>query len=214
MPASSAIVWLVAGSDAAAQECQRLLEQSGQLDVRRVPLRASVEEHADLAANPDTGAIVIADTIARQVRGAYNSTVIADYLRALRVELPIFILCSDAAACEEPLAADGTFTVAELRRRPEVYAGRILRALGRYHAALSGRQQRLQELIDRQLAGSLSPAEAEELAELRADVERPSEVRLAKQAEQHAVDLADRRHLVEQLEALAEKLNRRNRDKS
>lgn len=210
MADANTLIWLIDGGDSAAAEQRRLLEQSGQLEVRRVPLRATVEEYADLAANVETGAVLVSQALERRSKGAYSSTAVADYLRTLRFELPIFIL-SPAGAAEEIPAADGLIVVEELQRRPEVYVGRILRAAGRYAEALSARQQRLQTLLDRQFEGSLTADEAHELAELRAEVERPTEVRLAKQAELQDVDRAEKRHLVEQLETLAEKLRSRKK---
>lgn len=207
MPDAHKLVWLIDGGEAAAAEYRRLFEQSGQLRVRRAPIRSSVDEYADLAADLETGAVIISEAIGRKTDGAYDGATIAEYLRALRAELPIFML-STSAATDIP-AADGMFTVEELRHRPEMYVGRILRAAGRYAEALTARQQRLKTLIDRQFEGSLSEEQAQELAELRADIERPAEVRLAKYAELHDIDRAEKKHLVEQLEALAEKLSSR-----
>ena len=45
--------------------------------------------------------------------------------------------------------------------------------MARYEEALDSRQRRLNELIDEKISGELSAEEEIELAELRADLERP-----------------------------------------
>lgn len=207
MDQAPAILWLIGGKKADAREQRQLLEQPPELEVRLVPLRERVEDYADLAANPDTGAVLISGTLWKRSDHAYTSVDVAAFLRSLRVELPIFLIGDDVE--DDDGAFDGVIDPRELRRRPELYRGRLLRATGRYQASLSAAQQRLQQLLDRQINGALTPDEAEELLALRALAERAAQVKLAKQVESLELDLAEKRAMVEQLEALAARLERR-----
>lgn len=208
MSTASATIWLVGGKKAEAREQKQLIEQLGALEVGIIPVRERADEYADLAANPDTGAVLISESIFKRSGHAYSGDDLATFLRTLRADLPIYLLTDDDDEAATG-SFDGVIAAADLRRRPEVYSRRLLRAAGRYQAALQGRQRRLQELLDRQIADTLSPADAAELAELRADAERAAQVKLAKHAERAELDLVERRTLVEQLEALAERLEGR-----
>jgi hypothetical protein len=210
MSDNPAIVWLVGSKKSDAREYRELLEASDNLQVAVVALRPRVEDYADLAANSDTGAIILSDSIRRRSDKAYSSGDVAAYLRALRAQLPIFVLSEDDAAEDDP-AVDAIFAARDLRKRPEAYTTRLMRAIGRYQDAMSAHQQRLQALLDRQIAGALTAEEAEELARLRSSSERAAQVKVAKQAESQEVDLLEKRELVSQLEALATKLEGRRR---
>ena len=61
----------------------------------------------------------------------------------------------------------------EIRKSAPEYVARILRSMQRYEEAMTDRQKRLNDLIDRKLAGDLTKAEERELQELRKDIERP-----------------------------------------
>jgi hypothetical protein len=200
------IVWLIDGDRVAARQHQLLLQHNNALTVQLVPIRARVEDYADLAAHPETGAVLISRLVELYSGGVYNSAMIADYLRALRPDLPLFLLVDDGSGDVGGPSVDGAFSVADLYQQPDVYRRRLLRAVGRYEQAMSTRQQRLQVLLDADLAGTLDATGAEELAALRADFERAAEVSQAKRVAQHEVDLAEKRQLVTQLEAIAQQL--------
>jgi hypothetical protein len=200
------VCWLVGCDKLAAREWQSLLQRSQQLDVRVVPPLPRVEDYADLTVGGEAAAVLICASVVTQVEQVYSGATIADYLRALHPDLPIFLLDDGGSGEPDSASVDAVIAGDDLRDRPGVHSSRLLRAAGRYGAALSARQFRLQQLLDRQIAGTLDDAEAAELATLRADVERPAAVKAAKRAELHDVDLLEKRDLVDQLAALAEKL--------
>jgi hypothetical protein len=216
MSTAPALIWLVGGKKADAREQKQLLEQAAELQVVLVPLRERVDEYADLAANPDTGAVLLSASLWKRSDHTYSSADLAAFLRSLRPELPIYLITSEPD--DDIDAFDGVLMARELRKRPDVYGPRLLRAAGRYQTALSERQRRLQELLDRELAavsGDIAPlgaAEIDELAALRADMERAAQFKVAKHTERLELDLLERRNLVEQLEALTERLARQQHD--
>ncbi len=200
-----AVIWLVGGKKADSQEHKRSIEQAEPLDARLVALRERVEDYTDLATSPLTGAVLISDSIWKKSGRVYSGADVATYLRTLRPELPIYLLSDDDEDTGDG-SFDGVISAKELRKRPEVYTSRLLRAVGRYKLSLDERQQRLQTLLDRQTNGSLTLIEGEELDELRAFTERPAQVSVAKQAKRLEFELAEKRNLVRRLEALAERL--------
>jgi hypothetical protein len=194
----------VGGKKAEAQEQRRLIEQADALEVVLVPLRERVDEYADLAANHQTGVVLLSASLWKKSGHAYGSADVASFLRTLRPALPIFLLSDDEE--DDHSAFDGVIGLKDLRRRPHVYASRLQRAAGRYRDDLDERQRRLQALLDRQVDEALPPDEADELDDLRAFAERPAQVNVAKQARRLELELAEKRNLVRRLEALAERL--------
>ncbi|MCU0490094.1 MAG: hypothetical protein MUD01_00695 [Chloroflexaceae bacterium] len=203
------LLWLIDGAASETRHYKRQLERTHQLHVQAVPLRSAVVEYADLAANPHTGAVIISQKIGQQTNGSYDSATIADFLRTLREELPLFLLASSEAEDTSPVF-DGVLLAAQLEQRPEVYIPRLLRAAGRYEQALSARRRRTKELLDQQVLGALAVDEEAELAALRSYFERPADIKLAKRIEKRDAELSEKRSLVEQLESLAQKLEQAN----
>lgn len=211
------LVALVGGAKSDAREVKARLEESGRLVVHVLPLRATVEDYADLAANGLVGAVVIGRVRARRTEGGYNSIDLADYLRALNDRLPLFYLADDedTSAVNGAAAFDAIFYLDQVRREAEAHVSRLLRAIGRYGAALSARQARLRELLDRQqdtlLGSGLEESEQAELEELRRQIERPLEARVAKYVERQNEALIEQKSMVAQLEALASQLGKASR---
>jgi predicted MPP superfamily phosphohydrolase len=200
-------IWLVGLKKADARDYRQLLEESGPLRAELVPVRPGVEEYADLAASPELGIVLIGQALWKKSDRTYTSVDLALFLRALRAELPIFLV-GDGHASDDEGAFDAVIADADLRERPRAVAARLLRAAGRFEAARSTRQERLQGLLDRQIAGTLTPAESADLDALRADYERAAQLKVARAVESQELDLLEKKALVEQLELLAMKLER------
>jgi predicted MPP superfamily phosphohydrolase len=209
------IIWFIHGSKAEARDDIALLASSGQLIVRSVGLRPGVRDYADLVANPETGAILIGRITPRRTEEGYDSIALADFLRALRADLPIFFVTDhhDTDAADAAAAFDAVFKLADIRREPDAYIRRIQRAVGRYTQSLTRHQNRLRELLDRQYSTEspstvLSNSDLDELEELRRHTERPVDGRLARYIERQNAALREQQNLVDQLEALTEKLDK------
>jgi hypothetical protein len=210
MQASDAVLWLIAGKDDEADEIRALLTSESDLQVRIVKPRPALEEYNDLAAYDSTVAVIVGQLKRRRNDLSYDVIDLLDYLRTLRADLPLFLLTNkDTAELEDRAAsADAVFTLRDLTQRPQVYIGRIQRAIGRYQHALSQRQQRLRDLLDGQIADTLTPDEADELAELQAEIERAHESRVVKAVERQQRYLSEQKSLIAQLEAVADRLDR------
>jgi hypothetical protein len=210
MTLSDGVLWLIAGKDDEADAIRARLEAEGAFQVRIVKPRPALEDYSDLAADASTVGVIVGQLKRRRNDLNYDVIDLIDYLRALRADLPLFLLTNkDTAELEDRAAsADAVFTVRELEQRPQVYTSRMQRTIGRYQQALSQRQQRLRELLDRQIADTLSPDESDELADLQAELERAHESRVVKAVERQQRYLSEQRSLVAQLEAVADRLDR------
>lgn len=219
MSETTSHVVLIGASKSDARECKALLEGSKQLTVRPIGLRVAVEDYADLAVAAEVGAVIIGRIKARRTESGYSSLLVADFLRSLREQLPIFYLAddSDTAAASRAAAIDAVFFLDDLRREPEAYVSRLLRAMGRYGQALTAQQQRLRTLLDRQngevLGGAVDASELQELEALRRTIERPIETKIAKHVERQQAALIEQQSLVAQLEAMSERLEKASRTK-
>jgi hypothetical protein len=166
---------LVEDSDEDADLFQQLLELTGEIKVEHIRVRPGIADYADMAADPETGAVIVDERLGEYAGVNYTGMKVAEFLRGLRPELPIYILTNYAN--EIPVGEGGTVeNIVDknaLRKAPLVHIKRILRAMQQYEAALTEQQQRFRELIDRKLSGDLDESEEIELQQLRVAVERP-----------------------------------------
>jgi DNA-binding NarL/FixJ family response regulator len=172
------VIWLIEDDENDAEEYKRFLEQSGQLKIVFESPRPAVIDYAELLTDPDTVAFIIDQRLSDFANAPYEGLDLADYLRTLRPELPIFILTNYAGNDElesKGQSADSIIKKEILRDHTDVVVARILRSIQRYEAALTEKQQRLKTLIDRKIAQGLTEAEEQELQSLREDIERPLE---------------------------------------
>jgi hypothetical protein len=201
-------VWLIEDNDGDAQLYERLLERSHQLDVESVGVHPSVDDYAYLVADPRTGAVLIDHHLSDGAGVPYEGTDVAEFLRMLRAELPIYILTNYGPDAEEQGsdAADSIIDKQNVRKHTEVYIARILRGMQRYDEALTGKKQRIKELVDKKIASGLNEEEERELTVLRADISRPVDLPLARQTEQHEVLLQQKEQQIGKLQDLASHL--------
>ena len=181
------IVWLIEDDEEQADQYGRLLEiaSGNQFKVNYVAVKPRLTDYADLLADDRTGAIIIDQRLSELSGVAYEGIEVAEFLRTVRPELPIFILTqhsNDDLLLEKEESVEFVMGKDDLTKRDAAYAARILRNIGRYEAALNKKQLRLKELIDLKLSDGLNEEEEEELQKIRADFERP----LAQQIEQQA----------------------------
>ncbi len=202
------IVWLIAADDAAGKEAQRLLRRAKALHVEQVRPQSSVEQYAALAADPRTGAMLIEYSLAGATPAPYDGVALANYMRVLRPDLPIFVLTDafDALMDQGGAVFDGIITQEQFRAHPHVYATQLLRSVQRFDAALTARQQRFRMLLDRQGAGTLTPPETDELGVLQASMERPLNLALAAHADRAEENLGQQQAMVRELRRIADKL--------
>lgn len=168
-------VWLVEDSATDAEEYTRFLERSGKLRITLSPIFETVDEYRILANNPAVGAVIVDKLLGEHAGVSYGGLEIATFLRTFDPALPVFILTNypgpDLDA--EGDAVDLVIEKHQVRNYADTYVARILRRMGQYHESLNARQTRLRELIDLKLSKRLDSAEAEELATLRREIERP-----------------------------------------
>jgi len=153
----------------------RLFEQQGGFEIRGIDPRefGKVENFADLASIGKVDAIVVDQRLDELSGVGYDGIDVADFLRSLRPEIPIYILTQyhdDLGS--RAMTVESIVDKKEFNRAPDVYAHRILRAVQRYREALSGKQWRIIELVDMKTRGTITPEFEEELEKLRAEVER------------------------------------------
>jgi hypothetical protein len=175
MDMTDKVVKLIEDSHEDADLHQQLLEAAGRIKVEYVPARPGVDDYADLAADPETGAVMIDERLGEFAGVDYTGLQVADFLRTLRPELPIYILTNYASEIADDQGESVEFIIDKktVRKAAKVYVARILRAMQQYEAALMKQQRRLKELIDRKLVGELSEEEETELQHLRTAIERP-----------------------------------------
>ncbi|HID62407.1 MAG TPA: hypothetical protein EYP49_06655 [Anaerolineae bacterium] len=171
----SKVVKLIEDDHQDADLYQQLLEAAGKIKIEYVPARPSVADYADLATDPETGAVMIDERLGEFAGVDYTGLEVADFLRTLRPELPIYILTNYANEIADDQGESVEFIIDKktVRKAAKVYVARILRAMQQYEVALTEQQRRFKELIDRKLAGELSEEEKTELQQLRAAIERP-----------------------------------------
>jgi hypothetical protein len=206
----SKVVKLIEDSHEDANLYRQLLEAAGEIRIEYVPARPGVADYADLAADPETGAVVIDERLGVYAGVDYGGLQVADFLRTLRPELPIYILTNYANEIADDQGESVEFIIDKkaVRSAAKVYAVRILRAMQRYEVALTEQQRRLKELIDRKLAGELSAEEGTELQQLRAAIERPFATAELEHERLWDEELQQQRELLEQLEQIARGIRR------
>jgi FixJ family two-component response regulator len=210
MDTMSKIVKLVEDSHEDADLYGQLLEAAGEINIEYVPARPGVADYADVAADPETGAVIIDERLSEFAGVDYTGLEVADFLRTLRPELPIYILTNYANDIPDDQGESVEFIIDKktVRKAAKVYVVRILRAMQQYEAALMEQQRRLKELIDRKLADELSEEEEAELQQLRATIERPFALAEIEQGRQWHEELRQQKELLEQLEQIAKGIRR------
>ncbi len=204
----SKVVKLIEDSYEDADLYRQLLEAAGEIKIEYVPARPGVADYADLAADPETGAVVIDERLGVYAGVDYTGLQVADFLRTLRPELPIYILTNYANEIADDQGESVEFIIDKktVRNAARVYAVRILRAMQQYEAALTKQQRRLKELIDRKLAGELSKEEEVELQQLRAAIERPFAPAEIEQDRRWDEELQRQEEQLERLEKIAQEI--------
>jgi FixJ family two-component response regulator len=210
MDMMSKVVKLIEDSHEDADLYRQLLEAVGEIKMEYVPARPGVADYADLAADPETGAVIIDERLSEYAGVDYTGLQVADFLRTLRPELPIYILTNYANEIADDQGESVEFIIDKktVRKAAKVYVARILRAMQQYEAALMEQQRRLKELIDRKLAGELSVKEGAELQQLRAAIERPFATAELEHERLWHEDLQQQRELLERLEQVARGIRR------
>lgn len=174
------IVWLVEDDPVQANQYSRLLELAshGQLKVKFVPVREVLEDYGSLLAEPETAAIILDQRLGEQSGVNYQGIDAAEYLRALKPEIPIFILTqhgSDDLLLSKEESVEFVIDkedLSDLSHKAEVHAIRILRAIGRYEESLTEKQRRMSQLVDKMISEGLDAAESAELSQIRAEFQR------------------------------------------
>lgn len=209
--AETEIVWLVEDDAEQADQYGRLLEigSGHQFKVNYVAVRPHITDYAALLADGRTRAIIIDQRLSELSGVPYEGIEVAEFLRALKPNLPIFILTqhgNDDLLLEKEGAVEFVMGKDELIKRDTTYATRILRNIGHYEAALSKQQARLKELIDHKLAGELTTAEEVELQKIRADFERPFSVQLSSQESAWQAEKSSRAEFLQQLQQITQNI--------
>lgn len=210
MSAISRIVKLIDDDQQDADLYQQLLEATGEISVECVPARSGVGDYANLAADPETGAVLIDERLGELAGVDYTGLEVADFLRTLRPELPIYILTNYANEIPDGQgeSVEAIIDKKTLQNAPKVYVVRILRAMQQYEAALSDQQRRFKELIDCKLAGELSEEEEVELQQLRAAIERPFASAEIEHERRWGEELRQQKELLNKLEQITQGIQR------
>jgi DNA-binding NarL/FixJ family response regulator len=201
-------VWLIDDVKTAADEYKRFLERSKKLIVGHLTPLPSMQSYGDLINHPQTRAFII-DQRLDKAKVPYEGIQLADHLRSLRPELPIFILTGwpdDVEGRDESVEA--IIPKDRVRKHPDVYVARILRCINRYEEALTEKQRRIKELIDLKIADRLSSEAEEELESLRADIERPAGSILAEQEARREAEFKRQAEFLERLEELTQEFRK------
>lgn len=206
-------VWLVEDSPTDAEEYTRFLERSGKLKVTPCDVFESLDEYRVLANNPAVGAVIVDKLLGEHAGVGYGGLDIATFLRTYDPGLPVFILTNYPGP---DLDADGDAVDLVIEKHlvrdfADTYVARILRRMGQYHDALNARQQRLRELIDLKLDGRLNEADAEELAALRREIERPGAELIDQFQDAQKESLSRDKEFLAELTSVVEDLRRANR---
>lgn len=205
------IVWLIEDDEEQADQYGRLLEIASdhQFMVHYVAVKPRITDYAELLADSHTRAIIIDQRLSELSGVPYEGIEVAEFLRALKPELPIFILTqhsTDDLLLEKEQSVEFVMGKDELTKRDTAYAARILRNIGHYEAALSKQQVRLKELIDRKLSGELTTEEETELQKIRADFERPLAQKLAQQESTWEAEKITREEFLKELQQITQNI--------
>lgn len=206
-------VWFVEDDKDEAEKYKRFLERVGNIRIKTIKpsVYPSLSDYRKLATDASTGAFLIDQRLDQSGVG-YTGMEVADYLRQVKPELPIYMLTGypeDIQGGEAAGQVEDVIRKSEVRKWAPQYVARILRSIQRYEEAMIERQKRLDGLIDRKLAGKLTKAEESELQQLRHAIERPygleliSAVSRREKAEEDELGLLQR--ISERLNKLEEK---------
>lgn len=201
--------------DDASLYCQ-LLEAAGDIKVEHVNVLPTLDDYTDLLTNLETGAIIIDERLSPYGGVNYTGLQLADFLRTIRPEIPIYILTNYSEDIPEDQGESVEFIIDKQtvlkKANAKVYVARILRHMQQYEVALTEQQRRLKNLIDRKLTDGLNNEEEEELKQLRAKIERPSgpaiideENKWIERERKQEEDLRRQEELLERLEKIAQK---------
>jgi CheY-like chemotaxis protein len=227
METRDAAAWLVDDDPEDAALYARLLEQAGLPRVEVFLPEPLLAGTVAMASDPAAGAVLIDHDVRDRAGVLVGGLAVADYLRGVRPELPIFLLVDHAAESDpEPNAGavESVIPKPHLHGHAPVYAARILRAMARYDAALSARQRRIRELVDRKVsadsgagaesfgaaAEAFGEAEERELASLRAETERAFDLALSGQDTARDEQLRREEERLAELRAIAAELAQLN----
>lgn len=173
MPEVATIFIIHHSPDDAAGLAQQLATCT-HMPVQVAGLQLAAADYADIAADADTGAVIIDQYLDPHTKLGYTGLDVAENLRWIRPGLPLYLLANreDDFTSREAVV-EQVVPEAELLQRCPVYAERILRAMHRYLEAMSEREQHYHELVIGKLSGALNQAQEKELASLRAETELP-----------------------------------------
>jgi hypothetical protein len=209
--AEKQIVWFIEDSIESAEEYSELLGQSDAFEFVHIPPRPSTDDYADIVANPRTGVIIIDQKLSPFSGVPYTGLNLADYLRILRPNLPIFILTSvikDFESFEsEGSSVEAIIKKGAVRDSSEVYIARFSRSARRYDESLTEKQQQMMRLLDK-LDNGLSKEEGQELEELQDYFERPFRPAIESHIHEREEEIQERRSVVNDLQQLVEKIER------
>ncbi len=176
---SRKIIWLIEDNANEADNYRRFIQRAinssvGDLDVKTLDAKdfPKPEDYRELVTNNNTGAILI-DYDLKRSGVQYDGADLARYLRRIKPELSIYILTAYRPDVEGLGEVEDVLPKEEMRKSAPEYLRVILRSMKRYEAALTKRQKRLNELIDRKLSGKINKSEDIELQKLRQEIERP-----------------------------------------
>ena len=160
---------------------RRLLEDSG---LPRVEAFSPQDFHQIsgynfLASLGEFGAVILDERLDELSGVSYSGLEVAQFLRALRPELPIYIMTNwpdDLAQSEEAGDVEDVISKSDFSQHPSKYSARILRATSRYEESLNEKAREFGALIDKKLNGLLDITSSERLSELQAEFERASAI--------------------------------------
>ena len=212
----SKIIRLIEDNADDASLYRELLEAVGDIKIEPVDVctRPTTSDYTDLIADAETGAIIIDERLGEYGGVNYTGLQLADFLRTLRPEIPIYILTNYPGDISDDQGESVEFVIDKktVRKKAKVYVARILRHMQQYEAALTEQQRRLKNLIDRKLTDGLNNEEEEELKQLRAKIERPSgpaiideENKWIERERKQEEDLRRQEELLERLEKIVQK---------
>jgi hypothetical protein len=200
------IVWFVEDSTQSAEEYKELLGYAEEFDFIHLKPRNSIDEYGDIVANPRTGVIVIDQKLSPESGVPYTGLNLADYLRILRPNLPIFILTSVTKDFEsEGRSVEAIIKKGAVRDNSEVYIARLARSARRYDESLTEKQNRMKDLIDK-LDNGLSDVEQQELEELQDYFERPFRLTTEEKMNEREEEIEERRSVVRDLQQIISRI--------
>ncbi len=169
-----AAVYIIHHDPERADQLAQQLRSCAEVSVRPAMLQLAASDYADMAADPETAAVIVAQDLDPHGSLGYTGIDVAEHLRRARPALPIYLLAPrDQDLASKDALVEEVFPEDEFVERCPVHAARIQRAMGRYIDSMSDRERQYRELIMRKLDGTLSDSEEEELAACRMEIELP-----------------------------------------